>query len=109
MKQAKRKALKKAGWKVGDTTEFLGLSEEEATFIEMKLRLAEKLRNLRLTRNVSQVQLAKMLGSSQSRVAKMEAGDPSVSADLLLKGLLALGASRNQIARAIGAAPAAAC
>ena len=102
MKQAKRKALEKAGWKVGDTAEFLELSEEEATYIEMKLRLAEKLRNLRQTQNVSQTQLAKILGSSQSRVAKMEAGDPSVSADLLLKGLLALGASRKQIARTIG-------
>ena len=68
----------------------------------MKLQLAEKLRNLRRRQKISQAQLADMLGSSQSRVAKMEAGDPSVSADLLLKGLLALGASRKQIARAIG-------
>ena len=102
MKQAKQKSLKKDGWKIGDASVFLELSEEEATYIEIKLRLAEKLRKLRLTQSISQIQLAKRLGSSQSRVAKMEAGDPSVSADLLLKGLLALGASRQQIARMIG-------
>ena len=102
MKQGKKKQLKAHGWKVGDATEFLGLSEEESAFIEMKLSLAENLRNLRRDRKISQVQLAKLLGSSQSRVAKMEAGDPTVSVDLLLKGMLALGATRKEIGRTLG-------
>ena len=102
MKQSKKKQLESHGWKVGDATEFLGLSEEESAFIEMKLSLAENLRNLRRDRKISQVQLARRLGSSQSRVAKMEAGDPSVSVDLLLKGLLALGATRKEIGRTLG-------
>src|SRR5581483_4278956 len=45
---------------------------------------------------LSQAVVAKRLGSSQSRVAKMEAGDPSVSLDLLLRALLALGATRHR-------------
>ena len=102
MKQSKKKQLESHGWKVGDATEFLGLSEEESAFIEMKLSLAENLRNLRRDRKISQVQLARRLGSSQSRVAKMEAGDPSVSVDLLLKGLLALGATRQDSGRTLG-------
>jgi hypothetical protein len=41
------------------------------------------------------------MGSSQSRVAKMEAGDPTVSLDLLVQGLLAAGATRREIADAL--------
>ena len=107
MKPSKRKQLQKSGWTVGDAADFLGLSEEEAAYVELKVRLAEKLRSLRQKKKVSQTELAKMLGSSQSRVAKMEGGDPTVSADLLLKGLIALGASSKQIARTIGSGTAA--
>jgi hypothetical protein len=42
-----------------------------------------------------------MVHSSQSRIAKMEAGDPSVSIDLIMKSLLALGASPKDVAKAI--------
>ena len=68
----------------------------------MKLALARKLRERRRRRHLSQTQLAKVLGSSQSRVAKMEAGDPTVSADLLIKSLLTLGSTRRELATAIG-------
>ncbi len=102
MRQSKKKQLEAHGWKVGDAAEFLKLSKEESAFIEMKLALAENLRDLRRNRKISQEQLAKRLGSSQSRVAKMEAGDPSVSVDLLLKGMLALGATRKEIGRTLG-------
>jgi len=44
---------------------------------------------------------AKLIKSSQSRLAKMEGGDPSVSLDLLIRSLLALGASNRDLARAI--------
>jgi hypothetical protein len=45
--------------------------------------------------------LRKTLKSSQSRVAKMEAGDPTVSLDLLVKSILALGASNRELAAII--------
>lgn len=99
MKQRKKRLLESRGWKVGNPQEFLELTDEERAYIEVKLLLAENLRELRQSRDVSQTQLAKLLGSSQSRVAKMEAGDPSVSADLLLKGLLVLGATRREIGK----------
>jgi DNA-binding XRE family transcriptional regulator len=101
MDKSKRERLEGAGWKVGSTSEFLGLSEEEAAFVEMKLALSETLRERRTALGLSQTDLAKRLGSSQSRVAKMEASDRSVSVDLLLRGLLAIGATRKEIAGAI--------
>jgi predicted XRE-type DNA-binding protein len=87
---------------VADAGEFLDLTEEEAAYIEMKLALAENLRELRKARKISQTRLVKLLGSSQSRIAKMESCDPSVSVDLLVKGMLALGATRMEIGRALG-------
>ena len=102
MKQSRKKALEGRGWKVGDAQEFLELTDEEATYIEMKLLLAQSLRRLRQSRKVGQTQLAKLRGSSQSRVAKMGAGDPSVSVDLLLRALLVLGATRKEIGKVLG-------
>jgi predicted XRE-type DNA-binding protein len=99
MKKAKKDKLKKSGWRVGTTTDFLGLSDQEAALIEIKLALARDLKNRRQSRNLTQAQLAQLLRSSQSRVAKMEAGDPAVSLDLLLRSLLSLGASTKQLAR----------
>jgi predicted transcriptional regulator len=101
MDAAKRKRLQKAGWKVGSARDFLGLSEEEAAFVELKLGLSERLRARRVELGLSQSALAKRIGSSQSRVAKMEASDPSVSLDLLVRGLLATGATQREIAAAI--------
>ena len=101
MKKSKRKKLKGAGWAVGSVQEFLGLSDAEAALIEVKLALSRTLRDRRQRRGVSQVELAKRLRSSQSRVAKMEAGDPSVSMDLLVSSLLVLGASSADLTKAI--------
>ena len=101
MRESKRKRLQAKGWKVGTPREFLRLSAEEEAFIELKLRLAESLRKRRTRRRLTQVAVAKMLKSSQSRVAKMEAGDPSVSIDLMVRSLIALGASARDVARAI--------
>lgn len=106
MRDDKRKRLTAKGWTVGTTREFLGLSPEEASFIEMKLQLAQALRERRLRRRLTQAQLATMVRSSQSRVAKMEAAEPSVSADLLLRSLLAIGASSEDVARIISATKA---
>jgi DNA-binding XRE family transcriptional regulator len=89
------------GWQVGTVAEFLGLSPEEEMFIELKLILSDRLKQLRQNQNLTQKAVAKRIDSSQSRVAKMEAGDPSVSIDLLVRSLLSLGATPKDIAEAI--------
>lgn len=101
MKPSKQKQLKKGGWAVGSVDEFLELTPEESAYIELKLQLSESLKQRRIKKKLSQVELAQRVQSSQSRVAKMEAGDPSVSIDLLIKSLLALGASKRDLARMI--------
>ena len=101
MKAAKRKKLEASGWKIGSADEFLHLSPEEAAYVELKLSLSRSLKQRRSKKNMSQVEFAKLVKTSQSRVAKMEAGDPSVSIDLLIKSLLALGASPKDLAKAI--------
>ncbi|HUP63440.1 MAG TPA: helix-turn-helix transcriptional regulator [Thermoanaerobaculia bacterium] len=103
MRAEKQKRLESAGWRVGDAKEFLGLSEAEAQFVEIKLALARLLRATRTRRRLTQLELAERIGSSQSRVAKIEAGDPSVSVDLLVRSLLAAGAKREDLARAVSA------
>ena len=85
MRKRKQRRLEAKGWKVGKVREFLGLSNEEAAYIELKIKLAEGLRQRRQQKGLSQLDLAARLESSQSRVAKMEAGDPSVSLDLLIR------------------------
>ncbi len=97
----KRKKLKAKGWKFGDVQDFLELSDEEMAFIEMKLALGRSLKARRQRKGLSQAALARLINSSQSRVAKMETGDASVSIDLLIKSLLALGASRKELAKSI--------
>jgi predicted XRE-type DNA-binding protein len=101
MDARKRKALEKMGFKVGSVDEFLGLNKEEAEYIELKLALIPSLVQTRKQKHFTQAQLARMLKSSQSRVAKMEKGDPTVSVDLLVKSLLALGVDRKDIAEVV--------
>jgi DNA-binding XRE family transcriptional regulator len=99
MNTAKRKRLESKGWKVGNTSDFLNLTPEEAAYVEVKLALSKRLQVTRREKKITQEQLARRLKSSQSRVAKMESGHPSVSIDLLVRSLLALGASRKSLAR----------
>lgn len=101
MKDSKKKRLQSAGWRIGTPAEFLDLSPEEAAYVELKLALADYLKALRAQNSWTQAQVANRLRSSQSRVAKMEAADPSVSVDLLVRALLALGASRKEVGRVI--------
>ncbi len=101
MRESKKKRLEHKGWKVGSADEFLDLTPEESAFLDLKLRLSESLRERRTRENLTQQQLAALIKSSQSRVAKMEAGDPTVSLDLLVKTLLALGATNRDLAKAI--------
>lgn len=101
MRLAKRKKLEAKGWKVGSVADFLELTPEEETFIEMKLSLSQSLKEMRKRKRLSQLAFAKLIKSSQSRVAKMETGSASVSIDLLFKSLLALGATQKDLAKAI--------
>jgi DNA-binding XRE family transcriptional regulator len=102
MKASKRQKLEGAGWKIGSAADFLGLSKEEEAIIEMKLALARKLKSRRQEQKLTQLQAAHQIGSSQSRIAKMEVADSSVSLDLLVRSLLCLGATRREIASTIG-------
>ncbi len=101
MQKRKRKALEADGWKIGTTREFLRLSEDEATLIDLKLALGRALKERRTSQRLSQAAVAARIRSSQSRVAKMESGDSTVSIDLLVRTLLALGASRRDVAKSL--------
>ncbi len=101
MNKEKQKILEKKGWKFGTAKDFLGLTDEEASYIELKLKLSANLKRVRTERKLTQVELARIIKSSQSRVAKLETGDPSVSLDLIIRSLLALGTSKKDIARTI--------
>ena len=100
MKRAKRERLEANGWKVGTAAEFLKLTPEETALIEIKLALSRKLRERR-QEQMTQEQLAEKLQSSQSRIAKAETGDSSVSLELLVRAMLATGASPKEIGKAI--------
>jgi DNA-binding XRE family transcriptional regulator len=106
MNKDKKKWLELAGWVVGDAAGFLQLSDEESRFLELKLALASGVRELRERSGLTQAALAERLGSSQSRVAKMEAGDRSVSLDLTMRSLLTIGATTSEIAKWIRRAEA---
>lgn len=100
MKTRKLKRLQVAGWKIGNTQDFLQLSDEEAMLVKLKLSLISAVKQSRQKHGLSQSELAKRIKSSQSRVAKIEAGDPSVSLDLIVRALLATGATRQELQRA---------
>ena len=106
MKRDKQRRLERAGWRVSNTAEFLGLTAEEQRFIDVKLALAAGLRQLRERRGLTQAVLAKHLGSSQSRIAKLEAADTSVSVDLMIRSLISVGAGPAEIAKIIRTAAA---
>ncbi len=100
MNLAKKRRLEAAGWKETTVQEFLNLSDADVQYIETKLALSRRLRELRQQRHLTQTQAASLLETSQSRLARMEAGDPSVSLDLLVRGLFALGARWKELAKA---------
>lgn len=103
MDKEKKARLEARGWRVGSAEEFLGLTPEEATYIELRLKLSDAVREYRKKKRLTQAQLAELLQSSQSRVAKVEAADESVSLDLLIRSLLALGATHQDLAKVITA------
>ena len=101
MRKGKKARLERAGWKVGEVREFLKLSDVEAALVEFKLALSRGLRQRRAKQKLTQAELARLVRSSQSRVAKMEAGDPTVSIDLLVRSFIAMGATQRELGRII--------
>lgn len=101
MSTNRMKRLQAAGWKAGTVKDFLQLSDEEAVLVELKLALTEAVKRARKKRGLSQAALAQRMHSSQSRVAKIETGDPSVSFDLIVRALIASGATRRDVQRAL--------
>jgi ribosome-binding protein aMBF1 (putative translation factor) len=97
------KKLEAKGWRFTSAEELLGLSKEEVAIVEMKMALADAVRVQREKHNLSQTELAKRMRSSQSRVAKIEAGDPSVTLDLLVRAVLSAGATKKELAKALSA------
>jgi hypothetical protein len=91
MDRSKRKALEAAGFRIGNAEDFLQLTDEERSLVELKLAVSRAVRRLRQKQRLTQQRLAAKLKSSQSRVAKMEAGGGDVSLDLLFRGLFAVG------------------
>ena len=103
MKSQKLKRLKAAGWKVGSASNFLGLKAQESALVDVKLSLIDALKQSRQKKRLSQVDLANRMGSSQSRIAKIEGGDASVSLDLIVRALVAAGATQQDIRKAFTA------
>lgn len=102
MEAPKRKKLEAAGWRVGSADEFLELTPEESALVDLKLALGKLVRRTRVRSHLSQSALAARLGSSQSRVAKLEAGDARVSLDLIFKAAFVAGANQGELAKAVG-------
>ena len=103
MNPEKKGKLKRAGWRTGSADVFLGLSPEETALVDMRLALAGAVRERRSRLGLSQTELARRLGSSQSRMAKLEAGEQDVSIDLLVRAMLATGAKPRDVGRAFAA------
>ena len=101
MDSKKKKRLEAKGWVFGDAADLFGLTPEEARLIDLKMALRASIKEERVKQNITQTELANAMGSSQSRIAKMERGDPSVSVDLLLRALMALGMTNKQISKII--------
>ncbi len=103
MDEAKKKRLEEQGWKIGSTSEFLQLSPEESILIDIKLALSLNLKERR-QRLMTQAELAEKINSSQPRIAKAENGDDSVSIELLIRAILATGATPQDIGQIIAQA-----
>jgi transcriptional regulator with XRE-family HTH domain len=102
MNADRKKRLEAAGFKFGTVGELFNLSEAEELLVEVKVALAEAIRELREVRSLSQADLARLIGSGQARVSKLERSLESTSLDTLFRCMLALGASRQDLAKTIG-------
>lgn len=101
MKADKRRKLEANGWSVTNADDFLELTSADRSYLDLRQKLARGLREQRKAVKLTQVVAAKKMRTSQSRLAKMEAGDPSVSVDLLVNAYFALGADTAKLAKLI--------
>jgi DNA-binding XRE family transcriptional regulator len=101
MSQTLKKKLRNTDWQIGNAEDILQLSNEKSALIDLRLALSQAAKRLRIKQDLSQAELAQRMKSSQSRIAKIEAADPSVSIDLMVKALVAAGAGRREIAQAL--------
>jgi len=99
MDKKRQQQLEEKGFQVGSTADFLDLSPEEEAYIDIRLDISNMVKAQRAKRGWTQQQLARAIGSSQSRIAKLEGGDPGISMDLMIKALLRLGTSKKQIGK----------
>lgn len=100
MDQAKKERLESKGWKIGTVSDFLELTPEETIFVKIKLALSRSLKERR-QQLMTQAELASKMNSSQPRIAKAENGDASVSIELLIRAMLATGATPQDIGQVI--------
>ena len=99
MDKKRKQQLEEKGFRVGSAADFLELTPEEETYIDIRLDISNMVKSQRAKRGWTQEQLARAIGSSQSRIAKLEGGDPGISMDLMIKALLRLGTSKKQIGK----------
>lgn len=107
MKKTKREGLERAGYTITDMQKFLNLSDEEMAVIDLKISLVKKLKDVRKAAGVTQKQLAKLMKSSQSRVAMLESGSSDASLELICKALFVLGVSSKELGKTISSTKAA--
>ena len=91
MDASKRRALKAAGWKIGDAADFLEMSAEERQLLDARVEVALAIRRQREARNLSQKELGSRLKTSQPRIAKIERAASDVSLDQLVRAFTAAG------------------
>src|SRR5580704_7198302 len=91
MDASKRKALKAAGWKIGDAADFLEMSAEERQLLDARVEIALAIRRQREARKLSQKELGSRLKTSQPRIAKIERAASDVSLDQLVRAFTAAG------------------
>lgn len=97
MDKAKQTALEAAGYRVGDAADFLGLTDDEAKLVELRVQVSRAIRHRRESQHLSQRELAAKLKTSQPRVAKIESAAADVSLDQMFRGLYALGGSLDDV------------
>lgn len=107
MKKVKREPLERMGYRITDTQKFLALSDGEMAVIDLKISLIQKLKDVRKAAGITQKQLAKMMKSSQSRIAMLESGSSDASLELICKALFVLGVSSKEIGKSISSPRAA--
>ncbi len=90
-----------AGYRVTDAADWLGLTPQERTLVNMRVSLALEVERLRKESHLTQKALAAKIGAKQSGVARMLGSLASATIDSLIKTLLALGATPRRIAALI--------